>query len=956
MTGKARCAGEVGQVSSPVRHAFALGWPQTAIALVAVLYLTHYVTPYLPRAELSTYLVQPLLWVALAGVALASGPHDLPRPDRWMVSVAALLGLFQVALFLVAGMLSGFGISPYSRGLLPVVLNLVYVFSRLLGLEMTRWRLLRPLMRSAGAGGMVLVWLGLALASLPLSGLNQLPGPASAFRLTGRLLLPAASESLLATYLAMVSGPTGALAYRGALAAFEWLFPLLPNPIWPITAFLGTVSPLLGLLVVRDLAEFRRAKDLSDALNRINAIINSSLDIDRIMQRVVTESGRVLEADFTCVVARRRGSWRVRYAHGVAPTVSWADADEAGLSLPGRLRSHGDILAVEDVRRSEWRGHRALQRSGVRAFLAVPLAMRRDVIGVLAFSSYSGPASFSAAQLDFARKLSASISLALANARLYQNERRQHLLLDAVVRNAPAAIAVLDGRSLKVRWANPAAVKALDRPLPQGDIAGVRLEELLPGAAEAGIVQAAREVLRRRTPLSAAEGRYAGFARGQTYWRFTLLPLNVPGKELPDLLVVALEVTEQVRARQRIEDMAAEAERKLQESLRELERTQQQLFRAQKLESIGRLAGGIAHDFNNVLTAIIGYAQIVLASLPEGPAQQDVEEILRAAKRATELTNRLLAFSRRQVIRLRPVAPDRLIQDMGELLRGLTGEDIHIVARLGAEGAAIEADPDLLEQAVVNLVTNARDAMPEGGVITIETREVFLNSPPPGAHLVPSPGHYVELAISDNGTGMSDEVKEHLFEPFFTTKGTGGGGLGLATVYGIVRQHGGGIAVSSELAKGSTFSIYLPCAQTKATLPATEGQPQPDHLPRGQEVVLVAEDEEAVRSIVVRMLHRQGYRVLEAEDGRTGLELSRRHQGPIHLLLTDVVMPGMGGRELAEHVRRERPETRVLFMSGYNTEENLLRLPGSSDPVELLPKPFNHHDLALKVRETLDAQ
>jgi signal transduction histidine kinase len=955
LTGKAQRVGEGRRPFLPVQQALARGWLQAALGLVVVLYLTTFVTPQLPRPDLSLYLVQPLLWLALGAVALASGPGDLTRPDRWMVSVAALVGLFQVALFLVAGMLSGFGLSPYSHGLLPVALNLVFVFSRLFGLEMARWRLVRPFMRSSSAGGMVLVWLGLALASVPLSGLSQLGDPASAFRITGRMLLPAASESLLATYLAVVSGPAAAIAYRGALAGFEWLFPLLPNPIWPITAFLGTVSPLLGLLVVRDLAEFRKAKDLSDALNRINAIINSSLDIDRIMHQVVAESGRVLDADYTCVVARRRGSWQVRYAHGMAPVAPWADSGEDELSLPDRLRSSKDILAVEDVRRSEWRRHRALERSGVRAFLAVPLAVRRDVIGVLVFSSYSGLASFSVAQLDFARKLSASISLALANARLYQNERRQHLLLDAVVRNAPAAIAVLDGRSLRVRWANPAAVKVLDPPLRQDSITGMRIEDILPGAVEAGIVQAAREVLRRGTPLSAAEQPYSGFARGQTYWRYTLLPLNVPGKESPDLLVVALEVTEQVQSRQRVAEVAAEAEEKLQRSLRELEQTQQQLFQAQKLETVGRLAGGIAHDFNNLLTAIMGYAQIVLASLPEGPLQQDVEEIVQAAKRATGLTNRLLAFSRRQVIRPQALELDRQIESMHDLLARLLGDDVELVMRLGTDGGIVQADPNQLEQVVVNLVVNAGDAMPEGGTLTLETSPVVLEDSAPADGL--GPGRYLALSVSDTGTGMTNEVKEHLFEPFFTTKPTGlGTGLGLATVYGIIKQHGGGVTVQSELGRGSTFTIYLPQVEPEVTEPEAVPAPDEERLPRGREVVLVAEDEETVRSIVVRLLHAQGYRVLEAEDGQAGLELARRHPGPIDLLLTDVMMPRMGGHELAERLRQERPDTRVLFMSGYNTEENLLRLPGCDGPVGLLPKPFTHRDLARKVREILDCQ
>lgn len=419
--------------------------------------------------------------------------------------------------------------------------------------------------------------------------------------------------------------------------------------------------------------------------------------------------------------------------------------------------------------------------------------------------------------------------------------------------------------------------------------------------------------------------------------------------------MVALEVTEQVQSRQRVAEVAAEAEEKLQRSLRELEQTQQQLFQAQKLETVGRLAGGIAHDFNNLLTAIMGYAQIVLASLPEGPLQQDVEEIVQAAKRATGLTNRLLAFSRRQVIRPQALELDRQIESMHDLLARLLGDDVELVMRLGTDGGIVQADPNQLEQVVVNLVVNAGDAMPEGGTLTLETSPVVLEDSAPADGL--GPGRYLALSVSDTGTGMTNEVKEHLFEPFFTTKPTGlGTGLGLATVYGIIKQHGGGVTVQSELGRGSTFTIYLPQVEPEVTEPEAVPAPDEERLPRGREVVLVAEDEETVRSIVVRLLHAQGYRVLEAEDGQAGLELARRHPGPIDLLLTDVMMPRMGGHELAERLRQERPDTRVLFMSGYNTEENLLRLPGCDGPVGLLPKPFTHRDLARKVREILDCQ
>jgi two-component system, cell cycle sensor histidine kinase and response regulator CckA len=388
----------------------------------------------------------------------------------------------------------------------------------------------------------------------------------------------------------------------------------------------------------------------------------------------------------------------------------------------------------------------------------------------------------------------------------------------------------------------------------------------------------------------------------------------------------------------------------------ERRRLESQLVHAQKLESVGQLAGGIAHDFNNLLTAITGYADLVLAELPEGsPTHDDVYEILRAAERAAILTRQLLAFARRQPVDLAPIDLNGLIAELEKLLRRLISADIELSLRLAPALPAVKADSGQIEQVLLNLVVNARDAMPDGGRMIIETAAVTLDAAYAQGHLEVQPGGYVMLAVSDTGTGMSPEVRERVFEPFFTTKEPGKGtGLGLATCYGIVRQHGGTIWIYSEPGEGTSVKVYLPRAAEDGPLEAASGRET--RLPLGDETVLVVEDEEAVRALVVRTLRSCGYTVLEAADGDEALRVSRAQApGTIHLLLTDVVMPGMGGRDAAAGVRELHPAAKALFMSGY-TEHATLRHTRLEPGSPFLHKPFAPSALAQAVRAALDAE
>jgi len=386
----------------------------------------------------------------------------------------------------------------------------------------------------------------------------------------------------------------------------------------------------------------------------------------------------------------------------------------------------------------------------------------------------------------------------------------------------------------------------------------------------------------------------------------------------------------------------------------ERKQLEQQFQQAQKMEAVGRLAGGVAHDFNNLLTAILGSADLVLDDLkPNAPEREEIQEIRRAALRAADLTRQLLAFSRQQVISPTVLNPNAVVANMDKLLRRLLGEDVDLRTVLTPEPGAIKADPSQLEQVVVNLAVNARDAMPGGGKLTIETQNVDLDEEYAGGHVSAQPGSYVMLAVSDTGSGMDAVTQARIFEPFFTTKEKGKGtGLGLATVYGIVKQSGGWIWVYSEPGHGTTFKIYLPRV-TEAAAPAAPSPVLPISV-RGSETVLLVEDDEMIRALVQKVLKANGYTTLVAESGPAALRLAGQHDGRIHLLMTDVVMPGMNGREVAERLAPAHAGIEVLYLSGY-TDDAIVHHGVLEPGIAFLQKPFTPAVLVRKVREVLDA-
>lgn len=476
---------------------------------------------------------------------------------------------------------------------------------------------------------------------------------------------------------------------------------------------------------------------------------------------------------------------------------------------------------------------------------------------------------------------------------------------------------------------------------------GTYCEALLDGRLENIVGDSSTNSRVCRLPITAEGqiGAYIGvpliLSDGRVYGTFCCLShAAMPGLEERDVRM--MEVFGRLIADQ------LEAEQK------DAERLEARLHQSERLESVGQLAGGIAHDFNNLLAVILNYASFVTEELgEEHPARSDVEEIRRAADRAAALTQQLLIFSRRERVRPEVLDLNEVVSDTEKLLRRTLGEHVELVTDLASDLEPIEADRGQLEQVLVNLAVNARDAMPDGGSLTVETSHVELAEELVTAGPAVPPGRYARITVTDTGTGMSREVAERVFEPFYTTKPKGSGtGLGLATVYGIVAQAGGHIDLYSEPGLGTVFKLYLPATESSVASPAeSDFEPRRGH----GETILLVEDEPAVRELTRRILSRHGYAVLEAQGPLEALETFEGHEGEVDLLLTDVVMPQMSGSELAQRISASQPEVNVLYMSGY-TDDFVARQGVADDGVRLLEKPFSSDQLLVAVEGVLESR
>ncbi|HEX8947905.1 MAG TPA: ATP-binding protein [Dissulfurispiraceae bacterium] len=499
-----------------------------------------------------------------------------------------------------------------------------------------------------------------------------------------------------------------------------------------------------------------------------------------------------------------------------------------------------------------------------------------------------------------------------------------------ILDNAPFGI-LLVNKDGSIEYANPSMVAISGSSYEI--ISRLNVYEI-PSYVECGLSDHIKSAMEGR-PFFIGDIHYTShFAKKTTIRDITGIPLEQHGEQ--KVLMFVEDITDRKQAEQ------------------EHQKLQAQLLQSQKIESIGRLAGGIAHDFNNMLSAIIGYSDLALINLkPDNPALETFHTIKETGERAAELTRQLLAFSRKQNLRMEPVNLNAVITSMSKMLTRIIGEDISLELRTRSHANTIKADRSQIEQILLNLAVNARDAMPSGGSIVLETSDVEIGREHLRVRKEMQPGLYVMLSVSDTGVGMPKDVQERIFEPFFTTKELGKGtGLGLATTYGIVKQHSGFIYVYSEPGKGTTFKVYLPAFKGKEK---TRQKEQETSMPCGRETVMIVDDDATVRKLMVDILEPLGYTIIEASNGREAEKIIGNFHGAIDILVTDVIMPEMNGKELAEIFQAKRPGKKVLFISGY-TRDAISHQGMIDEKVLLLDKPITPHKLARKIREALDGK
>ena len=713
-----------------------------------------------------------------------------------------------------------------------------------------------------------------------------------------------------------------------------------------------------GTLV--DVTERKLAEERAQRLNRLYTVSSS-------LRRAIIRTSRRQELfEEVCRIAVEQGLFRMawfglldRVSQRVVPVahagleqgylenihISVADEPEGrgptGTALrEGRHFICNDIAA--DAHMLPWR-QEALQR-GYRSSAAFPVAVRGRLVGALNIYA-AEPGFFDDENVALLDEMAADVAFALESLeREEQRQRAEEERAQALAREEAArAQARAEARFRELLEAAPDAILEIDRQdcivllnAATERLFGYGRRELLGMKVDKLLAERSREVYRRLRAacLAQVEGRSAGPEE--------LSARRRDGREFfADMSLSAVQTDDAGRITCILRDIT------------ERKHLEEQLRQSQKMEALGRLAGGVAHDFNNLLTIIGGYSQMLLGGVKaKDPARRDLESIVEAANRASALTRQLLAFSRRQVVQPKVLDLNRLVTRMHRLLRPVIGEDIELELSLQKNLGRVKADPGQLEQVVMNLVVNARDAMPRGGRITIQTCPTELGEDSAAAPERLPPGRYVTLQISDTGEGMDAETLSHVFEPFFTTKLRGkGSGLGLSTVYGIVKQSGGEIEVTSQVGSGSAFRIHLPVFE--APVKEAERPRAPSRAATGAETILLVEDEGGVRRLAREMLRQQGYTVLEADGGPDALRLWEQHATAIDLLLTDVVMPQMSGRELAEQLKTARPDLKVLYMSGY-TNDVIARHGVLDSETAFLQKPFTADSLGRKVRIVLD--
>jgi two-component system cell cycle sensor histidine kinase/response regulator CckA len=672
-----------------------------------------------------------------------------------------------------------------------------------------------------------------------------------------------------------------------------------------------------------DVTELHRLEAERQVISEIVHALNQTAKLDQLLKRIHEALMRVLSAE-NCFVALHDPQRDVFEFPFFADQYDDAPAPQkVGRSCTAYVFRTGkaELIPQSAFDRLAALGEVELVGSPSPAWLGVPLKTPTATIGVLVVQHYQNENTYDQRDLEFLDSVGGHIALAIERRRAEEELRKSESVLSLLFEHNPIPTWLYDVESLRFMRVNQAAVGQYG--YSQEEFERMTILEIRPASERGKAMEYLKEM--------GAEDEEHGF------W----LHQSKDGKTFEAELISH----EMMHAGRRVRLVVAQ-------DVSERRHLELQLRQAQKMEAVGRLAGGVAHDFNNLLMVIKGHTELLLNTLnPSDAMARKIEQIDRSADRATTLTRQLLAFSRLQVLQPQVINLNSVVEEMGKLLPRLIGEDIELILRLDEDLGSIRADASQMEQVIMNLAVNARDAMPNGGKLILETRKCELEPSYTSSHPFMKPGSYILLDVTDTGIGMDEETQTHIFEPFFTTKEKGKGtGLGLATVYGIVKQSGGFIWVYSELGKGTSFKIYLPRVDGKQAHVST-AKPAAE-LPAGTETVLLSEDEQDVREIAREFLESGGYTVLEAKNGKEAMELAARHGGKIDLLVTDMVMPGMTGQELAVRLQRDYPGLAVVFMSGYS-EHAATEMANADPSVRLMTKPFSRAAMLRTVREIL---
>ncbi|HEY6337640.1 MAG TPA: PAS domain S-box protein [Candidatus Sulfotelmatobacter sp.] len=677
--------------------------------------------------------------------------------------------------------------------------------------------------------------------------------------------------------------------------------------------------------VYRDISRRKQAEALNSALYRVANISNTAKNLQQFFAAVHSIVGELMYARNLYIALFDSASEMLSFPYFVDEHDPAPKPRKLSRGLTEYvLRTGESLLATPEVlHRLEKQGE--VERTGARSldWMGVPLKVSENTFGALVVQTYSKNVRFCDRDKEILTFVSQQVASAVEHKRNEQALRRSEWRYRSLVQSSVYGIyrASLEGKFLDV---NPALIAMLGYE---------SAEEVLALDPQKDVFMHPEEHTRLID-----EFRRTGMMDGiEVKWKrkgATPITVRISGRAVSNA------------------DEPADVLEAIAEDVTERRLLEDQFRQAQKMEAVGRLAGGVAHDFNNLLMVISGYIEVILGQLDlEHPLHEKARAVQQASDRATTLTRQLLAFSRKQMLELKIVDVNAIVQDMERLLRPLIGENIELITRLAPDAGHTRADAGQLEQVLMNLVVNSKDAMPTGGQLIIKTSNITLDDAYRGEQTFIHPGHYVLLSVSDNGAGMDRETQSRIFEPFFTTKEKGKGtGLGLSTVYGIVKQSGGYVMVHSDVGRGSTFNIYLPRAEEP--IESHGAVPASRTAVGGSETVLLVEDEESVRQLVRETLAVKGYHVLEAENGQSGLAVAAAHDGTIDLVITDVVMPGISGRELADQLVASRPEIKVLYLSGY-TEDTIVSEGAIESGKAFLQKPFTLHSLSRKVREVL---